>query len=152
MRAFGDLTDLDDGAAEYIYTLNVLEHIQDDQATLRLLRQKLRSGGTLLVYVPAFQVLFSSMDRKVNHFRRYRRGPLAANVRAAGFEIVAADYVDSLGFLATLLYKVFGSDKGEINRNHLIAYDRYVFPISRAVDRLFQGFFGKNLLILARAC
>lgn len=150
LAAVASLEELGDGAFDYVYSLNVLEHIRDDQETLRELCVKLRPGGSLLLYVPAFGILYSSMDRKVGHFRRYRRGPLTRLVRAAGFELADARYVDSLGFLAALLYRLLDRDTGDINPRQLRFYDRYVLPISLAIDRLCGGIIGKNLLLVAR--
>jgi len=70
VRATSTVEALPDRAFEYAYTLNVLEHIHDDVAALRALRLKLIAGGRLFVYVPAFPVLFTSMDAKVRHIRR----------------------------------------------------------------------------------
>ena len=134
---------------DYAYSLNVLEHIEDDGAALQLWRTKLKPGGRLLVYVPAFQILYSSMDRKVGHFRRYTRSGLAEKAIAGGFEIESLDYVDSLGFFASLVYKMIGSDTGDINREALIAYDRYVFPMSRVGDVVFGKLLGKNVVLTA---
>lgn len=134
----------------YIYTLNVLEHIQDDVAALRQLYAKLAPGGTLLVYVPAFAVLYTGMDAKVGHVRRYTRHSLTSAANAAGFTIDRCRYVDSLGFFATLVFKVVGDSSGDINRTALRLYDRLVFPLSRAIDLVAQRWLGKNLLLLAR--
>jgi hypothetical protein len=71
-------------------------------------------------------------------------------MRLAGFEVVRNEYVDSAGFLASLLFKAFGSDSGIVNRRALIAYDRYAFPVSRLLDRVSNRLFGKNVLLLAR--
>jgi hypothetical protein len=100
--------------------------------------------------VPAFNLLFSSMDRKVGHFRRYRRGPLVALARQAGFSVEQARYVDSLGFLAALVYRLVANDSGDIDRGSLAFYDRFVFPISRFLDKLAWPFAGKNLLVTAK--
>ena len=75
-----------DASFNYIYTLNVLEHIEDDAAALRSLHAKLTDGGKLLIYVPAFPVLYTSMDAKVGHVRRYTRDTLMTRVTAAGFQ------------------------------------------------------------------
>jgi SAM-dependent methyltransferase len=64
------------GSVDFIYTVNVLEHIIDDAGTVAELHERLRPGGWLLVYVPAFPILYNSMDRKVGHVRRYRYGEL----------------------------------------------------------------------------
>src|SRR5690242_12083450 len=45
-------------SCDFAYTLNVLEHIEDDGAALRGLHAKLKPGARLLIYVPAFQVLY----------------------------------------------------------------------------------------------
>jgi hypothetical protein len=90
------------------------------------------------------------MDRKVGHVRRYRKRALAVLLQGCGFTVTEARYVDSLGFLASLAYKVFGSDTGDIDRASLRLYDRFVFPASCALDRIASPFFGKNLLVLAR--
>lgn len=149
LRCAEDISHLEDNWADAIYTMNVLEHIEDDLAALRTLNMKLRPGGRLLIYVPAFQILFSSMDRKVGHYRRYNKNELTRKVLQAGFHIAERRYADSLGFLATLLYLWLGSDKGDINREALKLYDGAVFPVSRVIDRLASPFFGKNLYLLA---
>lgn len=147
LRAVGSIQDLPDGAFDYIYTLNVLEHIEDDVAALRSLHAKLTARGKLLIYVPAFPVLYTSMDAKVGHVRRYTRGTLTSRVAAAGFHIERIAYADSIGFFATLLFKALGDEHGNVSVGALKFYDRLVFPISRALDRLAQRWFGKNLLL-----
>jgi SAM-dependent methyltransferase len=144
-----DLTDLPDGAFEYAYTLNVLEHIEDDAEVLGSLHAKLKPGGRLLIYVPAFPLLFTTMDAKVGHVRRYTRADLLAKVTAAGFRVDVLTYVDSLGFAATLLFKMIGSADGEIDRRMLKLYDRCAFPLSRALDLAVGRWVGKNLLLVA---
>ena len=145
-----DIAALPDASLDFIYTFNVLEHIADDGAAARALARKLKPGGRLLVYVPAFPVLFTAMDHKVGHVRRYRRPGLSALVSGAGLAVDDVRYVDSLGFFATLAYGVLTSGgDGQINRRALRVYDRLIFPLSRLLDRLFSRSFGKNLLLLA---
>jgi SAM-dependent methyltransferase len=134
---------------EYAYTLNVLEHIDADVEALHTLRAKLVPGGRLFVYVPAFPVLFTSMDAKVRHVRRYTRATLHTSLKHAGFEIRMMRYADSLGFPATLLFKMIDNGRGDVNRRLLRLYDRLAFPVSRALDTLTHRWFGKNLLALA---
>src|SRR5688572_26244521 len=78
IRTVAGCEDLADESLDYVYTLNVLEHIGDDVGALRLVRTKLVTGGRLLAYVPAFPVLYSSMDHKVGHVRRSHQETLTA--------------------------------------------------------------------------
>ena len=147
--AIADVDSLPDGTIDYIYSLNVLEHIADDSAALDLLARKLAPGGRVLIYVPAFPLLFSAMDRKVGHHRRYRRAQLVAGVERAGLTVIRSRYADSLGFLATLLYKVLGSGSGDLDRDSVVAFDRFVFPLSRLFDLALGRAIGKNVYVLA---
>jgi SAM-dependent methyltransferase len=148
LRVVGSLNEVPDESLDYIYTLNVLEHIEDDVAALRGLHAKLTSNGRLLIYVPAFPLLYTSMDAKVGHVRRYTRGVLTARVTAAGFRIERAAYADFIGFFATLVFKVVGNKNGHVNPAALKLYDRAVFPLSRVMDAAMQRWLGKNLLLL----
>jgi SAM-dependent methyltransferase len=135
---------------DFIYTVNVLDHIRDDDVVVAALGTRLKPGGVLLVYVPAFPLLYSSMDRKVGHVRRYRHDRLVGVLRAAGLRVEFTSHQDCLGFFAGLLFKLMGNDSGTLDRRALVAYDRYVFPMSRRLDRLAGFFFGKNLLAVGR--
>lgn len=148
--AVADAAELADAEFPYAYTLNVLEHIPDDVEALRGLKAKLTPGGRLFVYVPAFAVLFTSMDAKVRHVRRYTRATLSNSLITAGFEIDTIRYADSLGFAATLLFKAFDNGRGDVNRRMLRLYDRVALPVSLALDTLASRWFGKNLFALAR--
>lgn len=148
--AVAQVSALPSQAFEYAYTLNVIEHIEADVDALRELRTKLIPGGRLFVYVPAFPILFTSMDAKVRHIRRYTRRSLSACLGAAGFEVQTIRYADSLGFLATLLFKAMDSGTGDVNRRLLTLYDRLAFPVSRALDTVTHRWFGKNVLALAQ--
>jgi SAM-dependent methyltransferase len=150
LRAAASAAELPANSIDYAYTLNVLEHIPDDVAALRELRNSLKPGARLLVYVPAFPVLFTSMDAKVGHIRRYKRNTLAAAVTAAGFTIDRVEYADSIGFFATLMFRLTDRGSGNIHVGLLKLYDRVVFPLSRALDLLTHRWFGKNLVLVAR--
>jgi SAM-dependent methyltransferase len=143
-----NLASLQPETVDYVYSINVLEHIQNDREILERIFTVLKPGGRLFLYVPALQWLYSRMDSAVGHIRRYHKQDLAEIASGTGFIVNKIEYVDSLGVLATLLYKAFGNSKGRINTKALASYDLIAFPISRVLDKLFNQVGGKNLLVV----
>ncbi|MEJ0072824.1 MAG: class I SAM-dependent methyltransferase [Candidatus Saccharibacteria bacterium] len=47
---------------DVIYALNVFEHIEKDSEVLAELKPLLTKGGRIVIYVPAFKMLWSRMD------------------------------------------------------------------------------------------
>jgi hypothetical protein len=135
-----------------IYSSNVLEHIEDDSVILCELGSKLQKGGKLAIYVPALMFLFSELDTKAGHFRRYSKNDLISKVSSAGFKVESCYYSDSIGVLASLILKVFGY-RNRLNLGSgksLVFYDRVVYPLSQLLDRLGMKYLlGKNLYIFA---
>jgi len=139
---------LEDGSFDYIYSLNVIEHIADDVAAVREWAAKLKPGGRMLLYVPAHQFLTSSMDRAVGHCRRYTRKILTQTAERAGLSVVKpARYADSLGFMFSLLYKFTVRD-ASLGVSSVKFFDA-IFPITRLIDPVFARVFGKNVWIVA---
>lgn len=133
---------------DYVYTLNVLEHVPDDETLVRAVFSRLRSGGRLFVFVPAYPVLWSRFDDYVEHQRRYRRAPMAAMFRRTGFILERTRYADSLGFFAAWLFGRRG--RAEVSPRSVRLYDRFLFPVSRFLDPVLGHFFGKNLAVVCR--
>jgi SAM-dependent methyltransferase len=142
------LSDFSDNHFDGAYALNVLEHIEEVDAALKQLHGILVPGGILIVYVPAFPIIFSSMDRKVGHLRRYRATELKAKVLKPGFRILHCSYVDVVGFMASLVFRIAGNSRGDLNPLGLKLFDRFLFPISLFFDKFTSRFLGKNLLIV----
>jgi hypothetical protein len=85
----------------------------------------------------------------VGHFRRYSMSDLSQKIRSSGFIIENAEYIDSIGFFASYLYKLINQN-GKISINSIVFYDKFIFKISRFFDIFFSQYFGKNLFIIAR--
>jgi hypothetical protein len=135
---------------DYIFTSNVLEHIKDDQFTLSNFYDQLNVCGRLGIFVPANQLLYSHIDAKLEHYRRYSKIELEEKVRKAGFRIDECSFVDSLGLFAWLFVKIFKLKVIDESSVLLEIYDKFIWPISKTLDNLgLKYFFGKNLLLLA---
>ena len=148
LTSFPNLASIPTSSVDYIFSLNVLEHIENDEAVLKELFNALRRGGKLFLYVPAFPFLFSSMDQQVGHFRRYTKSGLISALQKCGFAIELASYVDSIGFFASIFFKYFGRSDGQLNPSAVKAYDKFVFPLSVFLDRAAGRAFGKNLQVV----
>jgi SAM-dependent methyltransferase len=149
LRAHAEVKEVAAESIDLVYSFNVLEHIDDDAAALAELRRVLKPGGRLLLYVPAFMVLYSAMDRRIGHLRRYRKRPLVQLVARAGFAVEDARYADSLGFAAALAFKALGPRSGALDPRSVRLYDRYLFPLSRMLDAVLDPIIGKNLIVRA---
>jgi hypothetical protein len=73
--------------------LDVLEHQEHDRAFLRELVDKMDSGATLIVTVPALRALWSDWDVVLGHFRRYDKALLRAAVADAPVHINEVSYL-----------------------------------------------------------
>jgi len=129
--------------------VNVLEHIEDDAGALRSLYDGLNPGGTVVLFVPAFEALYSEFDRMVGHYRRYRRDELAGKVVQAGFEVVEARYVNVVGALAwwaiACRLKRFPHSSWSVK-----LYDRAVTPLVRRLESRWVPPFGQSVLCVGR--
>jgi SAM-dependent methyltransferase len=144
------LDDISPRSLDFLFSYNVLEHIEDDAAVVSAFHRALKPGAPLLLYVPAYAVLYGPLDRAVGHVRRYRRKGLIDLVESAGFTVEACHYSDSIGFAAALAYRVAGPGSGQLHERAVRLYDRFVFPASRRLDYFTRRFVGKNLVLIAR--
>lgn len=136
-------------AYDLVYSVNVLEHIENDGAVISSINTALSEGGVFVLYVPAFDLLFSEMDKMVGHKRRYLRSELSEKVRYHGFNIIESFYTDQIGFICTLILKLLGRSP-MVNRNSVVFFDRWLFPLNKIIFRMSKNFFGKNLVIVAQ--
>ena len=68
-----DGLDVPDGKFALIGLFDVLEHVEQDVASVAALGQKLAPDGRLVISVPALPWLWSDHDVTHHHFRRYTR-------------------------------------------------------------------------------
>ncbi len=155
-HVYENLREVGDGSCDFIYSVNVLEHISDLGRELDELNRKLRApvaglGGTVFIFVPAFRMLWTSLDDEVGHVTRFTRRSLRRALEDSGLEIQRMEYFDSLGFAAALTVRLLEKMKlFRYGSSSVKFYDRYVFPTSRVLDFVFRHFLGKNIIAVAR--
>jgi len=148
--ALDNITSIPDDSAAFIFSLNVFEHIEHDAIVIREVCQKLKPGGALLIYVPAFNCLWTTLDDKVYHYRRYTKTTLRRLVEQQGFAIEQIRYADCLGFVAALVFRLLNRSASTLTATTISFYDRWLFTPSRVLDNLFGRWFGKNVYVLCR--
>ena len=117
-----------------IVCLNVLEHVRDDDRTLRNFYKVLRPGGRLVLLVPAIPYLYSSLDEALDHYRRYTRAQLVERVGQAGFRVVESRYLNIFGIPGWFLSgKIL---KRRILPSTLLGVFNALVPAFRLIERL----------------
>ena len=139
--------------SDLIFSSNVLEHIKNDTDILRLIKDSLHIGGRLCLYLPAKKILWSNLDEIAGHYRRYEISEIKQKCEQVGLKVTNAYYADFLGFFASLLMKFLGYNKqnGIGSIKSIKFYDKWLFPISRFLDKIgFKYLIGKNLILEAK--
>jgi len=132
-----------------IYSSNVLEHIKNDTNSIKDIYNSLDKGGIVKILVPARMEIYTNMDKSVGHYRRYTKQELIKKFTQNGFKITYCKYFDFIGYFATLAYKLL-DNSSEISPNSLKLYDKYVFPVSKFIDKItFGSIIGKNIILRA---
>jgi 2-polyprenyl-3-methyl-5-hydroxy-6-metoxy-1,4-benzoquinol methylase len=145
----GSIEDLDPHRSfDTILYIDVLEHIEDDEAELRTAVEHLHSGGTLAVLSPAHQWLYTEFDRAIGHHRRYDRRALHA-IALPGTRIESIAYLDSAGAILSMANRLL-LRSGAPTHEQIRLWDRVFVRCSRLIDPLLRGRFGKSILAVWR--
>jgi SAM-dependent methyltransferase len=144
------LSEIQDQTVSCLISVNCIEHVADDEQIVREFGRVLNTDGVLVIYVPALPILYSKMDIAVGHYRRYTKKRLNNVVILGGFRVEQIRYVDSLGVLASLLFKMRSDSSGTPSKYSIWIYDRVLFPLSRVLDIGLNRVIGKNLLLVAK--
>jgi SAM-dependent methyltransferase len=151
------LRGIERGAYDLVAALDVVEHIDDDRATVAALASCLKPGGRLLVTVPAHQWMWSAHDELNHHKRRYSKRALRELIDQSPLELDAIGYFNSLLFplavAARLASKASGRSGGEESLPPRPV--NYVFERTFAAERRLVGAFplppGLSLFAVASA-
>jgi SAM-dependent methyltransferase len=134
-----------------VLCINVLEHIEHDREAVQVLLDTLTPGGHLLLFVPAFQALYSDLDRMAGHVRRYRLRDTARLVATDG-RIVRQHYFNAVGGLGWWVNKAMphrSLDSAAVN-GQIRFFDRFVIPVARLVDGIARPVFGQSMICVVQ--
>ncbi len=131
-----------------IFSLNVIEHIEDDKQTIKNLKKLLKKGGQLIILVPAYQSLYNQFDVELGHYRRYTRKTLKAIIQNAELPIQRAFYFNAIGTLGWFV-------SGKLQKNKTIPggqmrlFNKLV-PIAKIVDLITFNSIGLSVICVAQ--
>ena len=94
---------------DIIVASDCLEHLQDDKKAIQNWKSLLKTGGTMYVFVPAFQSLWSYHDVVNMHFRRYTNPELRKKILAENLQIIQSGYWNFFLFLPIYSFRKFTS-------------------------------------------
>lgn len=118
-----------------IVCLNVLEHINDDDKTLKIFHDILIPTGVLILQVPALRVLYGSIDKELGHKRRYSLNELRKKIKSAGFSVGDIHYMNSPAVYGWFTNKLLGRKSQSISQikvyDKLVPFIRFTEDFSR---------------------
>jgi SAM-dependent methyltransferase len=125
-----------DATFDVICALDILEHLADDDAAVRELTRVLKPGGTLIAFVPAFEILWGENDEYSHHLRRYRKGDLARCLSQAGLAVEEQGYFNMVLFFPTLAVRLV-QRLTKRNIGHAIEYRDQPTALNGVLRKIF---------------
>lgn len=112
----GNKLNFKDKEFDIIIASDVLEHLPDEKKALSEWSRVLKSKGKMIIFVPAFKFLWSSLDEQGHHYRRYSKKGLERALREAGFRIKRISYWNFLLFFPTVLMRMIPKILGRADK------------------------------------
>jgi 2-polyprenyl-3-methyl-5-hydroxy-6-metoxy-1,4-benzoquinol methylase len=136
------------GKFDTVFALNVVEHIKNDHLAIANCKKLLKSGGHLIILVPAYQTLYNGFDVELEHFRRYTRKTVTSLFNTQNLTILHTWYFNMAGILG---WFVSGHilRKKHLPSGQLSFYNKLV-PIFRVVDRIIFNRIGLSVIIVGQ--
>jgi SAM-dependent methyltransferase len=103
---------------DLVGAFDVIEHIDDDRASIASIAERLKPGGKFVMTVPAHQWMWSAHDTVNHHKRRYSKRRLAQLIEGSPLKLDAVGYFNSLLFPVAIAErmasKALGKDGGDL--------------------------------------
>lgn len=117
-------------AYDLVGAFDVVEHSKDEDFIISNMYQALRSGGKIIVSVPAYQWLWSKHDEINNHYRRYTKNMLKKSLERAGFVVEYISYWNTVLFPLALVARLLNRSGGEAFTNRGFVNSLFVAVVS----------------------
>jgi SAM-dependent methyltransferase len=94
-----------DYSFDLIIASDILEHIKNDDSALKEWHRLLKPDGKLIVFVPAFQFLWTSHDIVNKHYRRYDKASLTKQLEESKFNLQRVSYWNFILFFPAFFFR-----------------------------------------------
>lgn len=131
-----------------VFSLNVIEHVQNDDFTISNCYKLLKPNGILIILAPAYQILHNKLDTGLQHYRRYTKKSLNTLITKNKFRIIKSQYFNAAGILGWYI-------SGKLQKNKTIPsyqmnlYNNLVF-IFKVIDRILLKKIGLSVISIAQ--
>ena len=132
-----------------IMYMDVLEHIKTDKKEIKKAINILNPGGYLIIFVPAFQILYSNFDRDIGHVRRYRKFFFFNLAKKYKIKLIELKYFDSIGFIFAIINRLVGTNNQNNVGLGIKIWNNFIF-LSKFFDFILKNMFGKSLLCILK--
>jgi glycosyltransferase involved in cell wall biosynthesis len=156
-QSLADKIDYPDETFDVVFALDVLEHLENDEAAIKEINRILKTGGIFIATVPAHKFLWSYHDESLHHKRRYAKKEFE-DLLGKQFKVSVVSWIHACIFLPTLIMrgakKFFGKNTGgsdvkEINR-FVNGVGKLCYAPELACFKFFGGLpFGVSLIGVA---
>ncbi len=136
------------GQFDTIFSSNVFEHIERDQIALNKCFEILAPSGRLLLFVPACQEIFGSLDKDMGHYRRYTLDELKKKVEIAGFMVERIFYANLPGYFTWWARGHLISSKSNDSLFGKL-FDSLITPLIY-IEKFIKPPFGQSLVLVAK--
>jgi SAM-dependent methyltransferase len=142
-----DLKEIGEKKADYLFSFEVLEHIENDLEVLKEWTSYLKPKGKALISVPAHKKKYAKDDEAVGHLRRYEKKELCSLLEGAGYKNIK---ILNCGFplgnisriVSTIFYKSADvDDKGLSPKEKSIKSGVERYDKTNRLSFLFNPFF-----------
>lgn len=130
-----ELEGIADRHYDLIATLDVIEHIDDDQAAVGAIAGKLKRGGKFVMTVPAHPWMWSAHDTVNHHKRRYSKAQLKQLIETSPLKLEKLGYFNSLLFPLAVADRVASKVRGKDDADVKLPSR----PLNSALEAVFSS-------------